>query len=501
AAIAAWEAVLEDEAGNAEALGRLQEHYLATSRHDALLPILDARLDSLPSEDTVTRVTLRVLKARALQEGPGDEEAATSLLEELLSEAPENDEIVLGLAGLYGRSGRHAEATTLLRERLDTLPEEQVDRRTALACGLVDTLLAQDDQLDAARAAIDEISARAPESRAVLARRVTVAERQGDDATLVDCLEALGGVDELLRAASLATTSLRDSPRAARLYERVLELAKTGSPTPEEADRLTHAIAGLTRIKIEAGDHAGARLVMGEQLPRLRDPSRRARLLTEMGYLLLERGVPIDVARACFDAALEEDPDHAAAHLRLGEGLLAIGDLEAAEAQLEAAIETLGLTRDTPRLVQALILLARVLERTDRPADAHRHLSAALRQDPDNFEIHAAITRNRHAAGRWRDALSTITSMEERLEKLEESGELARLDARSRGFIAEMLVIAADCERRLKQQDKAVTRYQRAIEFQPGNRAARTALIEMCQEHGLMQEAAGHALALAEATE
>jgi hypothetical protein len=67
-------------------------------------------------------------------------------------------------------------------------------------------------------------------------------------------------------------------------------------------------------------------------------------------------------------------------------------------------------------LVKGLVLLGTLFEQTDRAAEAYRRLSMALRHDPDSLEIRAAIARNRHAAGRWRDTLAAIEPIEQRLD-------------------------------------------------------------------------------------
>ena len=76
---------------------------------------LEARLEF--AEDDAARTKLLVLKARALQEGLGDLEGAMSTLEELMSAAPDDDEVVFGLSRLYRKSGRFDRGVEVLRER------------------------------------------------------------------------------------------------------------------------------------------------------------------------------------------------------------------------------------------------------------------------------------------------------------------------------------------------------------------------------------------------
>src|SRR5690606_37292660 len=104
-AIDAWNAYRELRPDDERALAALQALYVETTRWDKLLPIIDARLELLDglgdAERQDRRVKLLVVKARALQEGLGDEFAATETLEQLAAEAPEDDEVALGLSRLY----------------------------------------------------------------------------------------------------------------------------------------------------------------------------------------------------------------------------------------------------------------------------------------------------------------------------------------------------------------------------------------------------------------
>ena len=127
------------------------------------------------------------------------------------------------------------------------------------------------------------------------------------------------------------------------------------------------------------------------------------------------RTATLQAARRRFEAALAADPDYAPARLSLGTVLFELGQLAEAEPVLEGVVEALGLLRDQENLVGGLVLLARLFELTDRSAEAYRRLSMALRHDPDNLEIRAAMAKNRHAAGRWRDTLAAIDPIEQRL--------------------------------------------------------------------------------------
>src|SRR5690606_8374975 len=162
-----------------------------------------------------------------------------------------------------------------------------------------------------------------------------------------------------------------------QLFTRVL--AELAPGAPQRSRRLSQAIEGLVGLRLAAGDLDGADALLDAQLARIEDPEIRARILTESGRALLRGGQEFARARRCFEAALAADPDYAPARLALGSALIDAGHHAEAEAALEAAVEAFGLTRDQPRLVEGLLLLARLFEQTDRANEAYQRLSMALR--------------------------------------------------------------------------------------------------------------------------
>src|SRR5262249_32307687 len=160
--------------------------------------------------------------------------------------------------------------------------------------------------------------------------------------------------------------------------------------------RLASALEGLVKLRVEDGDIAGAMEFMDKQLAEVEGPDIRALLLAEMGRITWQSTGDVTAARERFDAALREDPQHAGAKLGLARVRVLAAELPDAEGPLLAAIEALQLAGKQVELVEALVILAEVLERTDRSGEAYRRLPAALRHAPENLEIRAAVVKNRH---------------------------------------------------------------------------------------------------------
>jgi tetratricopeptide (TPR) repeat protein len=221
----------------------------------------------------------------------------------------------------------------------------------------------------------------------------------------------------------------------------------------------------------------------------------RAQLLTEMGSITYRSTGDLAAAQERFDAALREDSDYARAKLRKAAMLMEAGQTSDAEALLTDAVEGLGLSRREEELVEALMLLAKVLELSGRPGEAYRRLTAAARHAPDMLEIRAAIVANRVKASRYRDAVVAADHVEQQLaEGIERTPENKRL-------VSDIFVTAAEAEREMKHVENTVARYRRAAEVDPSNPAALEPLISLCQERGALVEAARHAATLARQTE
>src|SRR5690606_29817488 len=127
--------------------------------------------------------------------------------------------------------------------------------------------------------------------------------------------------------------------------------------------------------------------------------------------------------------------------------------------------------------------------------EAYRKLTAAARHQPEDFDIRAAIVRNRFAAKRWRDVVTAAGQLEQQLaEGFERTPERTRV-------ASEIFVLAARSELEQKQPDKALARLRQAVELEPANTDALEPLVSLCQERGALVEAARHAATLARKTE
>ncbi|MCR9160394.1 MAG: tetratricopeptide repeat protein [Nannocystaceae bacterium] len=498
-AIQAWAEIAEVH-DDPEALAKLQQLYLETSRFEPALPIIERRLRALEQSnpsDKDGRIALLVAKARVLQEGLGNDEEATATLEQLLEEAPGNDDVALGLSRLYRKQGRLNDGIALLRERWEEAPAEATDRYIELTRALATVLDEEGHDPSGALEVIETALGAVEDEPRLLVKKVLYARAVHEQRKLAEALEALGTPQELLEAADLYRTALEESAHALRLYSRVLAEAKTrAGAQPDDlasARHLAASLEGLVRLRVDDGDINGALEFMDGQLAEVTGPAIRAQLLTDMGRITYRSTKDVEAARDRFDAALAEDPEFARAKVGKAEVLFADGAVGEAQRLLTDAVDALSLTpsKDPQDLVEALVLLADVLEDAGRAGEAYRRLTAAARHDPGNLEIRAAIARNRLGASRHRDVVTTAEHVEQQLaEGIERSDENNRL-------VSAIFSLAATAELQMRQPDAALQRYRRAIEIDPTYAEALEPLITLCQERGLLLEAARYAATFA----
>ena len=498
-AIAAWAEIAEVH-DDPEALAKLQQLYLETSRFEPALPIIERRLrvhEREHPEDKDGRITLLVAKSRVLQEGLGNDAEATATLEQLLEEAPDSDDVALGLSRLYRKQGRLQDGIDLLRQRWESTTDRTTDRYVELTQALA-TIVDEEGHDPAGALAVVETALESqpdggPSQNKLLLKQVVYARATHEQDKLAHALEALGTPEELLEAANLYRGALGEGARALRLYSRVLAESKKQADDPAAARLLAASLEGLVQLRVDDGDIRGALEFMDGQLAEVTGPSIRAQLLTDIGRITYRSTQDVDAARDRFDAALAEDPEFARAKVGKAEVLLASGAVGEAQRLLTDAVDalSLGAASDSQDLVEALVLLAEVLEDVGRAGEAYRRLTAASRHAPGNLEIRAAIARNRLGASRHRDVVTTADQVEQQLsEGIERTAENNRL-------ISTIFSLAAKAELEMRHPDAAVERYRRAIAIDSTHVDALEPLITLCQERGQLLEAARYAATFA----
>ena len=111
-------------------------------------------------------------------------------------------------------------------------------------------------------------------------------------------------------------------------------------------------------------------------------------------------------AKETFTAILEEEPENIAAYTGLIRTHLALGDIDAAQALVDAALATVAKSKDLDAM-RAQIELARQAAK----AGPETELRAAVEKDPANRQAHFDLALALHAAGKVDEAVDTLLDL------------------------------------------------------------------------------------------
>jgi tetratricopeptide (TPR) repeat protein len=448
-AIASFEKALAHDPGSPEALEGLEMLYRRAGRWSDLAQVLLAREGR--ATDATLRRTLRTERIELLLGRLHDGPAATEALEAAVSDDPDDRVALRSLEALYREQHREAERLGTL-ERLLPLAESD-EERVALLRRLAAGHRARPDGADAALAALERAFALGDRHDDTLEALARAHEQRGDwraCAEVLDRWAEQGSADAraqlLARAGKLYLEKLDDSAAGEERYARALELDP----------RNPAVLAALGHLSRDRGDYFRAAKFLIESEERTRSPLEKARLCYEAGVLHQDR--LDDDARAAdlYTRALQSDPGHAAAALRLAPLL-----------ERDCAWEALEPVLD---------MLARRAEGTDAEvAELHRRLGACARHLGKIDEAARSYEAARALAPESLPVLRGLGDLE--LERQNWAGARAHYDtilrldrqqpALSPAEKVELLGHLGRCEGHLDQGDSARRRFEEAIALDP----------------------------------
>lgn len=210
----------------------------------------------------------------------------------------------------------------------------------------------------------------------------------------------------------LAEVELEPAPaRAARLQDELarLSLANQDALKHFEAalrhlDDYRPSMRGARRLRLEAGDVAGAAALFDAELALAKDGREKAALTLAKAYALLDGGKD-DEARAAFADAVERDASWLTALEALG--LQAVTRKDHAQLAEVLGKEAAVLTEDQHHRAAVLTHRARLLHRRlAKPEAAIEAFQAALELDARTPVALAALKRLLFAQARWRDLVA-----------------------------------------------------------------------------------------------
>lgn len=503
-AIASFEKVLAHDPGSPEALSGLEALYRQTERWNDLVVVLGAR--EARAGDATLRRKLRTERIEILLGRLHDGPAAIEALEAAVSDDPDDRVALRSLEALYKEQHREPERLATL-ERLLPLAESD-EERIGLWRRLAAGQRSRSDGAAAAVASLERAFALGDRHEDTMEALANAHEQRGDWRALAEVLDRWSelGTPEtraqlMARAGKVYLEKLIDSAAGEERYARALEL------DPRNPAVLT-ALAQLSR---ERGDFFRAAKFMLESEERTRNPLEKARLLHSAAVIHQDQLDDEAKATELYARALQVDPGHASAAMRLAPLYEKAGAWEA----LEPVLDMLARRGDGPDasvadLHRRLGECARKLGKADK---ALKSFESARTLAPDSPPVLRGLGDLQLEKQAWAEARAHYDSLmrlsgsslpvEEKADLLERLGRCeAHLDepesARRRfeeAVALELPAAATDrkvqlfeqlgdlCLEKLHRPEDAIVAYGKALTLSPQRRPLLHRLLGLYTEH------------------
>ncbi|XYI03446.1 protein kinase domain-containing protein [Sorangium sp. So ce1128] len=368
---------------------------------------------------------------------------------------PANEKALEGLAQVYRRAQQWQELVQVLLSRADraATPGEARDLRAA-AAELLETKL---NDANRARDLYEQIFAEDPGHTRTCDALLRIYRRIEDHAGYAKILErraeALRGeerVDTVCKLAELYEDRLGDLSEATRRYEAALELDPTS---------LT-ALRGLDRIYSRNGRYKELLQNLERQIDVSATPRQKINLYERIAGIQDEEFLDHAKAAEALEAILRIDVAHEGSLVALGRHYRALERWEDVVALYE---RHLGIVPDDKRREEILLAMGRVLlEQVGSPERARKAYERVLAIDPHHAGALESLAHVRAATGDAAAALSAIESL--------------AATAKTAESRADLWIRAAKMLEEKGDRDGAIERYKMALDAQPHNAGATSAL-------------------------
>lgn len=464
-AISKFEASLDADPNDVDALRALEELYEKSGRADDYLRTLQRLVDVAPQSERAGM--LRRLAAE-LEEHPERRDDAVQCFERLIDVEPTAEDGYRGLERLHRDAGNWYELVAVQDRHVAATraPAPRVDLHTQMAevyeTELQDPHRAIEAHLNAL--AIAEDHRPSLQALARLYQRVEAWDRAADVLVRRARLEGGGGAEHWHQAGVIAAERLADLDQAQTWLEKSLELHANYLP----------AMLGLARLHKQRRSWANAVARLREAVTHSHNRLERVALLAEASDIAEEQLDDPELALELQRKILELDPEHAEAGLRVADRLVA----EERWADAEPVLEMLARQADDDDRVEKArreALLGRACAALGKREKAAKHLQLALSADPDSLDAALGLASIRYDAAQ----AEGDTTAWEALDK-----QYRELLARHRTNLADSQVVDAwhrigVAQRALGDERKAEAAFRRAVERDPHHRASLLAIIDI----------------------
>ena len=447
-----WEAVLEQEPGDREALVSLRVLYRDSGSMEALVDVLERLVlsDAFEGEE-LRNLWIELAELRSDVMGhPGE---AIEAWERVVELDPGHEQALESLERLYTDEGRWADTVSVLERktaRLDIAGRE--DEGTELLMRVANIQVDQLQDPESAAGTLAAVLERDPANLDASSQLERLYEDAGHWDKLADLLlvriEQLTDPNDramdLHRLAKVFEERLSDSQSAFLVHQRALSELPEDLHTLSELERLAKA----TEMWPELVD------MWNEAIPKM-DEAMQVDYRMRVGVIVRDELDHLEDAVGHFCKVLEMDPEHEGA-------LTALSELYAILESWPELIETLkALAEVTPDYQERTRIAVRVgevyehqLHDTDSAVEAYQRVL-----DLDEMEDRALSALERLYEGRaqWKELIEVL-ELRGRVHPEEETSYKLRA-----GEI---------WERRLGQPEKAIEAYEDVLTYEPGNQDA-----------------------------
>lgn len=472
-AIARYEAALEKDGADRDALKALIDLYDKTGRSDDYLRTLERLAKVAPEGEKLA--TLRKLAAE-LEDKAGAEDRAIAAYERLLEVDPTADDAYRGLGRALRAKGAWYELVALLDRHVAASknPVQRVELYLEAAAvhekELDDPHRAIEGHMNAL--AIDEQCRPALAALARLYRRTEAWDKAV--ATLVRHAELEGtrGAGLWAEAGDLALTEDGDAEAAERYLDKALAIE------PEHARALL-TLAALHE-KRSAWSSAVDDLLRAEAVAPQR--GERIEMLTRAAEIVEQKLEDTPRAITLLERVLKLDPDNVPAGEKVAARLVAAERWDDAVPVLEMLARR---SESGDRLERARreTQLGQAYEALHRTEKATKHYRLAVDADPDNLDASLGLTQTLLTAAQAAEAAgAALPAMEEQWKEIDRR--YREILARHRsgladGQVADIWYRLGLTARALGDDKKAENALRRALERDPGHDGTLQALVEL----------------------
>ncbi|MEC7523122.1 MAG: tetratricopeptide repeat protein [Myxococcota bacterium] len=463
-----WNAILQLDPNDDEALEALAATYESTGRWNDLIKVLEAKADA--SEDAEARVSLYMRVANLWIERFANYNKATAPLEKVIEVEPEHREALASLKEIYRkkRAWSHLYDVLSKESQLASDPEARLTYKLELAELAGKRLHRHADAIELWK----EILEQDPDNGEALDHLEKLAEREKDWPTLASVLERRVSesdddkkkVKTLQKLGVIYGEHLDEAIKAASAWKRILDIQpKNGRALRTLRETFVQAqdFEGLEALYAEQDDWEGLVDVLGNAAEKAQDDAVKVDLSFRAAAIYEERLEQPHRAFRSYERVLGVDPQNE----RAARALIPIYERDEKHQRMPALYEVLygHAERDADRLALLDTLRRLSIEHLSDEKGAYGYAARAFELAPTEPEVRDALLASAES-GRMHAALVELLQKRLTAVESEEGAEDEQLWLRRR--------IASVAGEQLGESEQAVEQLEQILAARPDDEEA-----------------------------